>query len=89
MSKRLQVVLNDAEYRELERSARREGVTVSQWVREAITAARARYPVRDIGPKLAAVREAAGHSYETGDIGEMLADIERGYGGGRGEGSGR
>lgn len=81
MSKRLQVIVNDAEYRELQKTARQQGMTVSQWVREAIRAARTRYPVRDTGPKLAAVREAARHSYPTGDIAEMLADIERGFGG--------
>ena len=53
--------------------------TVSQWVREAIRSARSRHPVKDTGPKLAAVREAARHTYPTGDIDEMLLDIERGY----------
>jgi hypothetical protein len=79
MSKRLQVIVNDTEYRELLKAARQQGLTVSEWVREAIRSARSRYPVKDTGPKLAAVREAARHSYPTGDISEMLADIERGY----------
>lgn len=79
MSKRLQVVLEDAEYRELERQARKRGETVSQLVRDALRAARRQEPSRDAAKKLSAVREAARHEYETGDIDRMLGEIEAGY----------
>ncbi len=86
MSKRLQVVLDDSEYRDLMKTARKQGMSVSEWVRQAIRTVRRREPIQDIGPKLSAVREAARHSYPTADIDVMLADIERGYlGGGKGE----
>ena len=32
MSKRLQVILDDTEYREITQAARRNGVSVSEWV---------------------------------------------------------
>ncbi len=79
MSKRLQVVLDDAEYRELERQARKRGETVSQLVRDALRAARRQEPSRNAANKLSAVREAARHAYETGDIEKMLGEIEAGY----------
>ena len=82
MSKRLQVVLDDAELRELRRAARRNGVTLSRWVRDALRAARQSLPSGDRGRKLALVRAAARHRYPTADIDAMLAEIERGYGNG-------
>jgi len=83
MSKRLQVVMDEAEYRALQKLARRHRMTVSQWVRRALDAARQGEPVADAGSKLAVVREALKHSYPTGDIEQILEETERGY---RGEG---
>jgi hypothetical protein len=79
MSKRLQVVLDDAEYRELQKVARKQHMTVSEWVRYALRTMRRREPTQDAARKIAAVREATRHAYPTGDIQEMLAEIERGY----------
>lgn len=79
MSKRLQVVLDDDEYREIERIARRHRTTVSGWVRQSLRSARQSEPSVDAGRKLKAVRRAAEHEFPTADIGDMLAEIERGY----------
>jgi hypothetical protein len=84
MSKRLQVALDEGEYRDLQRAARKRGLTVSQWVREALRAMRRQEPVGESGKKLSAVREAARHAYETADIDQMLEQIESGYLGGGG-----
>jgi hypothetical protein len=81
MSKRLQVLFDDAELRELREAARREGVPVSEWVRRALREARQRQPRCDLDAKLRAVRAAVRHDGPTADIDEMLAEIERGYGG--------
>ncbi len=80
MSKRLQVVLEDQELEQLRQAAREQGLTVSEWVRQALRRARAGRPSVDRARKLAAVRVAARHSFPTADIDEMLAQIERGYG---------
>jgi hypothetical protein len=81
MSKRLQVIFDDAEYRELQRSARRARMTVSAWVRHAIRDLRRHEPVADVEKKLQVVREAARHAYPAPapEIGQMLEEIERGY----------
>jgi hypothetical protein len=79
MSKRLQVLLEDAEFREIRRVAKRNGMTVAEWVRQALRAARQREPTMDTMKKLETVRAAVRHEYPTGDIAQMLAEIERGY----------
>lgn len=79
MSKRLQVLLDEAEYRELEESARRDRVTVSEWVRRALRQAGERQPSVEAGRKLEAVRAAVEHDYPTADIDQMIREIEQGY----------
>jgi hypothetical protein len=80
MAKRLQVILQDAEYREIQRTAAAQRLSIAAWVRQALSAARRREPVGNVGKKLDSVRAAARHSYPTADINDMLAEIERGYG---------
>lgn len=79
MSKRLQVLLEEAELREVQRAARARRMTVAEWVRQALRAARHRDPTKGPERKLAAVRAAARYSFPTADIDQMLAEIERGY----------
>lgn len=79
MSKRLQVVLSDEDLRRFEASARDEGLTLSEWVRQVLRAAELD---RAIGPaerKLKAIRNALQHSFPAPDIDQMNAEIERGY----------
>jgi hypothetical protein len=79
MTKRLQVLFEDDELMQIQETARRRRQTVAAWVRDVLRAAQQaeRYP--DPAPKLRAVREAATYGYPTGDIEEILGDIERGY----------
>ena len=79
MSKRLQVVLDDKEYREIKRAARRKGLSLSEWVRRSLADARAAEPVTDAARKLAVVRAAVEYDFPTADIGQMLREIEQGY----------
>lgn len=79
MSKRLQVLLDEGEYREIQRIARRHRMTVSAWIRQALRELRRREPVRGPDRKLEVVRAAARHEFPTAEIAEMLAEIERGY----------
>jgi hypothetical protein len=80
MSKRLQVILKDPEYREIQRAARARRLSIAQWVREALEMARRRQPGGEIGKKLEVIRAAARLEFPTGDIARMLAEIEKGYG---------
>jgi hypothetical protein len=79
MSKRLQVILDDGEMKEIRTIARRRRMTVAEWVRGALRAAKAEEPSADPRRKLQALRAATSHSFPTADIEEMLAQIERGY----------
>ena len=79
MSKRLQVVLKDEEYHQLEEFARHERVTVSEWVRRTLRRAGEREPSVEAGRKLEAVRAAARYEYPTADIDQMIREIEQGY----------
>ncbi|UCE02979.1 MAG: antitoxin [Candidatus Latescibacterota bacterium] len=82
MSKRLQVVLDDAEYKEIQRLAKGQRMTLSEWVRHVLRSARLRQPHGDASRKLEVVRAAAQHDFPTADIDKLLGDIERGYLGG-------
>jgi len=82
MTKRLQVLLQESEYREIQRVARSRRMTLAEWVRQALDVARRREPLGDADKKLALIRAAARQSYPTGDIDSMLAEIEEGYGSG-------
>jgi hypothetical protein len=80
MSKRLQVILRDPEYREIQRMARARRMSLAEWVRQALDMARYREPSSDIRKKLQSVRAAVRHDFPTGDIDTMLVEIENGYG---------
>lgn len=79
MAKRLQVILQDHEYRDLQRAAKAKRVTIAAWVRQALLAAQREAPQGDTAKKLAAVRLGARHAFPTADIDDMLAQVERGY----------
>ncbi len=80
MSKRLQVLFDEPELKEIQRAARAQRMTVAEWVRQVLRAARRSEPLSEIGKKLDVVRAASRHSFPSGDIDQMLGDIERGYG---------
>jgi hypothetical protein len=79
MSKRLQVLLSDQEMTGIQRLAKREGLTVGEWVRRALREARKQKPLNDPGTKLKAIRRSTAFSFPTADIEQMLKEIERGY----------
>ncbi len=79
MAKRLQVILKDPDYREIQRAARSRRMSLAEWVRQALALARQREPVGGVGKKLEVIRAAAGWDFPTADIDRMLAEIERGY----------
>ncbi|MGA2186013.1 MAG: antitoxin [Bryobacteraceae bacterium] len=81
MSKRLQVLLPDQEMSDIQRLAKRERVTVGEWVRRVLRESRASRPAVEPETKLKAVRRAAEYSFPTADVKQMLTEIERGYDG--------
>ena len=84
MSTRLQVIVSEEEMISLRQAARRAGLTLSVWARQALRRARDEQagpgPAQAPGAKsrLRALERALACNHPTGDVGEMLADIERG-----------
>jgi hypothetical protein len=79
MAKRLQVILQDPEYREIQRAARSRNMTLAEWVRQALEFARLREPEGSVSKKLQAIHRAAQYEFPTAEIDAMLAEIEAGY----------
>ncbi len=79
MTKRLQVLLEDPEYEALQRAAVARGVSVAEWVRQALLAARRRESSGDVDRKLDAIRTAIRHTGPTGQVERMNVDFERSY----------
>ena len=77
MSKRLQVLLDEEEYLEFQVVARRQRVTLAEWVRQALRKARDDHP-GTVEAKLRAIADASRHQFPTADIDVMLREIERG-----------
>lgn len=81
MTKRMQVLVDESEYRRMQRIARRRGQSLAEWVRQALRSASREEPDRGRDKKLAAMRAATAHAFPTADIEAMLSEIERGYAG--------
>jgi hypothetical protein len=79
MAKRLQVILQDQEYRDIRRIARMRGMSIAEWARQAIEAARRSESPVAADKKLAVIRSAARHQGPSCDVEQMLAEIEGGY----------
>jgi len=77
--KRMQVLIEEAEFRRFKQSARQRGVSLAEWVRQALRAESRRTPRVDADRKLAAIRAAAAHEFPTAGIDQMLDEIARGY----------
>ena len=82
MAKRLQVIIQDPDYREIQRVARSRHMSIAEWVRQALELARRREPLGSIDKKLEVIRAAARHEFPVSDIDDMLAEIEQGCGSG-------
>ncbi|MGA7922286.1 MAG: hypothetical protein WCA38_21685 [Candidatus Acidiferrales bacterium] len=61
MAKRLQVIVQDPDYREIQRIARARHMSIAERVRQALDLARGREPISDVGKKLDVVRAAVKH----------------------------
>ena len=78
MTKRLQVLFDDDEYRAIQTTARKERVTVAEWVRQALRVAQNRHSL-DREAKLHAIAMATQHQFPSSDIDQMLTEISEGF----------
>lgn len=74
------MILQDPEYKEIQRAARSRRMSIAEWVRQALALARRQEPLGSIGKKLETIQTATRHDYPVSDIDGMLAEIEAGYG---------
>jgi hypothetical protein len=72
--------MKDKEIERLRQCARREGVTLSEWARKALERARREQEGPTVEQKRAALDRALTCGHPTGDIEELVGDIERGRG---------
>lgn len=79
MTKRLQVLFDETEYAALQAAAAGRGMTVAEWVRQALTAARRAAASGDVDRKLTAIRQAVRHTGPTGPVDRLIGETERGY----------
>lgn len=79
MAKRLQVIVQDPEYRDIQRTARMHRMSIAEWVRQALAQARRSEPSREAASKLEVIRAAARMDFPTADIDRVLEEIERGF----------
>ena len=80
MSKRLQVLVDENELKEIQNLAKEENITVAAWVRRALRMAKQAQPRMNPQSKLKVVRRVIQYDFPTADIDQMLGEIESGYG---------
>ncbi len=71
--------MDEAEVRDYRRLAKRDGLTLAEWVRQKLRQAKREEPSVTAEKKLAAIRAATIHAFPTADIDQMLDEIEVGY----------
>ena len=79
MSKRLQVLFEEREYKAFQRLAKNQGLSLGEWVRLALRDVANRLSTKSPQSKLKNIRKSAKQSYPSGDIDEILSQIESGY----------
>lgn len=79
MSKRLQVLLEPREYKTFQEIARHAGISLGEWVRQALRSAGGRHAGKSADEKIRNIRRASLYNLPTADINQMLSEIEKGY----------
>lgn len=79
MAKRMQVLFDEPEWQEIQQAARSERMTVAEWVRQALRAARRDRSAADVAARLEAIRAASRYDFPTADVDQMNQEIEQGY----------
>ena len=72
-------MIDDEELREIKKIAKSEMISVAEWVRKTLKAARKNVPAGDRSQKIDAVRMAVQYDFPAADMDRMLGEIEAGY----------
>jgi hypothetical protein len=74
---RLQVILKDAEYREIRRAAGSRHLSIAEWVRLALLqSARQQEPMDSMAKKLESIRIAAQFEFPAGDADKLHSELD-------------
>ena len=76
--KRIQVSLDEEEHQGIQRAARAQGLTVEEWVRQALLRAADDHR-RTVDAKLRAIAHGSRHQFPTADIDDMLRETTSGH----------
>lgn len=79
MSKRLQVLIDEKEYRLFQKTARTSGLNLGEWVRESLRKVVQSLSTTSPETKLRNLRRASHSQYPSGEINDILSQIETGY----------
>ena len=79
MSKRLQVLLEPKEYKSFQQLACEAGLSLGQWVREALRKVAVGSPQKSPREKIASIRRFSQYRSPSGPIEKILVEIEKGY----------
>ena len=79
MSKRLQVLLSDQEYKKLAQHAKLESLPLGTWVRSVLRRVTESNSSKSIDDKLKVLHRAQNINAPTASITEMIREIEDGY----------
>ncbi len=77
MSRQLQVLLDEEEHKNIQRIARRQRVTATEWVRAALRKAVIEHR-KSVAAKLRAIEKASRHRFPSADIDVMLSEVQPG-----------
>jgi hypothetical protein len=70
--------MTDGEFEEIKQGSAASGQTISEWVRTVLRQARLDQASSGLASRLTAIRAATAHSFPTGDIDDMIDEIEAG-----------
>jgi hypothetical protein len=79
MSKRLQVLLKSDEYKTFQVIAEEAGYKLGEWVRQILRKKVSEISLKSPQQKLASIRKYHQLTYPTGEIDQMIKEIESGY----------
>ncbi len=79
MSKRLQVLIEPREYKTFQMLAKEAGLSLGEWVRQALRRLTLTHSQKSVQQKLDHIRKYSRYNFPTGDIEQILAEIEKGY----------
>jgi hypothetical protein len=79
MSKRLQVLIEPKEYKTFQQLAKEVGLSLGEWVRQALRRVASTTSRKSAEQKLAHIHKYSQYNAPTGDIEQILAEIEKGY----------